>query len=625
MTPQKPRLVDFREYGNSSLGKSLWGMIQAILDPFFKFSALNQCYWDLLDRRKRGGHHIYDDGLAVLGVNYRVNESDLNRIPKEGPVFILANHPFGGIDGLVLGSLIDQVRPDSKLLVNYMLGKIDNMGGRSFYVNPFGGNEAKLANFKGIKDSMRWLKEGNVLGTFPSGTVSHLKWRSWRVTDPEWAENLAPIILKTNATVVPVYFVGRNSNLFQLAGLIHPLLRTLMLPREMIKARRRVVEVRIGNPISSRRLEHFGSPREIMDFLRLRSYILRNREVAEKTFFSKGMRRSSSGKAIIEPQPVKKLEADLADLGEDEVLVNHERFIVYAAKAAKIPHVLLEIGRLRELTFRAVGEGTGEPSDLDKYDSDYYHLFIWNKEEREIVGAYRLGLTDEILPVRGKSGLYTTTLFRFKTGVISSISPAIELGRSFVVQKYQRKPVSLGLLWKGIGQFIVRRPQYATLFGPVSISNDYRSLSKNLMVTYLTEHNQDPILASKIKARNPARSRFFGSLDRRSFKRSVRDIEDVSALISEIERESKGVPVLLRQYLKLNATFLSFNVDPAFNDCLDGLMLVDLRRTASKTMDRYLGVEGARSFREYHRAIADRSAGKNPLDIASATTPDPQE
>ena len=181
------------------------------------------------------------------------------------------------------------------------------------------------------------------------------------------------------------------------------------------------------------------------------------------------------------------------------------------------------------------------------------------------------------------------------------------------MEKYQRKPLSLGLLWKGIGQFITRNPKYCTLFGPVSISNEYRSLSKNLMVTYLTEHNQDPILAAKVKARNPIRSRFFGSLDKGSFKRSVRDIEDVSALISEIEREEKGVPVLLRQYLKLNATFLSFNVDPAFNDSLDGLMLVDLRRTAAKTLNKYMGEDGARIFREYHRAAADQSVGRNPL------------
>lgn len=594
------------------MSQFLFGMLQKLVDPLFKFEAINRCYHELLQLKHADGS-FFDHGLDVLGVKYRVDESHLKRIPVEGPVFVIANHPLGGIDGLILGSLIDRVRPDSKLLVNSMLGRIADMGGRCFYVNPFGGRKAQLENLKGMKDSLRWLREGKVLGTFPSGTVSHLKWRSRQVTDPEWVENLASIIMKTNATVVPVYFDGRNSDIFQLAGLVHPILRTLMLPSEMLKGRGSEIEIRIGNPISARRLKHFGSPREIMDFLRLRTYILKSRELADKTIFNRDRRRSHSGRKIVEAQPVAKLEADIAGLDQDNVLIDHDPFIVYAAKADRIPNILLELGRLREITFRAVGEGTGEPTDLDEYDSDYYHLFIWNRQEREIVGAYRLGLTDEILPAKGKSGLYTTSLFRFRTSVIRSIDPAIELGRSFVVEKYQRKPLSLGLLWKGIGQFIVSNPKYCTLFGPVSISNEYRSLSKNLMVTYLTEHNQDPILASKVKARNPARSRFFGSLDKGSFKRSVRDIEDVSALISEIEREEKGVPVLLRQYLKLNATFLSFNVDPAFNDSLDGLMLVDLRRTASKTLNKYMGAEGARVFCEYHRALADQSIGRNPF------------
>ena len=275
--------------------------------------------------------------------------------------------------------------------------------------------------------------------------------------------------------------------------------------------------------------------------------------------------------------------------------------------------ILLELGRLREITFRKVGEGTGESSDLDRFDTTYRHLFVWNREEREIVGAYRLGLTDEILPADGKKGLYTSTLFRFKTEVIRGLDPAIELGRSFVVEKYQRKPLSLGLLWRGIGRFIVRNPRYCTLFGPVSISREYHGLSKNLMVAYLKENNLDPVLASKVKARNPLRSRNFGSLDRKSFRRSVRDIDDVSALISEIEREERGVPVLLRQYLKLNATLLSFNVDPAFNDSLDGLVLVDLRRTAVKVLRKYMGAEGVDRFLRHHAGGTPGDTVPNPL------------
>ena len=604
MTDSTPRLVDFSEMARRPLARCLLKFLQVVSDPLLHTRRLNKLYLNLLDERRRDpGGSFFNKGLGVLGIRYRVTEEDLQRIPAEGPVFLLANHPYGGVDGLVLGSLLDRVRPDGRLLVNFLLDRIDHMGGRCFYVNPFGGPEAARENLKGIRDSLRWLHQGHALATFPAGTVSHLRWGSRRVTDPAWAENVASLILKTGATVVPVYFGGRNSWLFQLAGLLHPSLRTAMLPREMVRARGRVIDVRIGNPITARRLSHFGSPREMMDFLRLRTYILQSREVADKTVFNPDVRRAGEGKPIVDAQSPAELEKEINELPAAALLTESGNFAVYAARAADMPRTLLELGRLREITFRAVGEGTGEPRDLDKFDSDYWHLFIWNREERELVGAYRLGLTDEILAKRGKSGLYTTTLFRIRSQVIASINPAIELGRSFVVEKYQRRPLSLGLLWKGIGQFIVQRPQYATLFGPVSISNEYRSLSRNLMVAYLREHMLDPEFASKVKARNPARSRSFGSLDRNSFKRSVRDIEDVSALISEIEREERGVPVLLRQYLKLNATLLSFNVDPAFNDSLDGLMLVDLRRTPHRVLEKYMGAEGASRFLAHHRVV----------------------
>ncbi|NDV62564.1 lysophospholipid acyltransferase family protein [Puniceicoccales bacterium CK1056] len=602
MNPSQAKVIDFRELSSNRLVRAFLGCAQWILEPLLRTHKTNVTYRKLLELRKEDpAISFYDHGLEALGVVYDISEKDLSRIPSEGPVFLLANHPYGGVDGLVLGSLLDRIRPDSRLLANSLLDRIDHMGGRCFYVNPFGTPDATRGNFKGLKQTLKWLREGHAMATFPSGTVSHLKWGSKRVTDPLWAENLVPIILKTGATIVPVYFPGRNSDIFQLAGLIHPFLRTLMLPREMVNAAQRRVEVRIGNPISAKRLQHFGNNREVMDFLRLRTYILQNREVAKKTKFTSDARKAHSGEPIVDPQPPELLIQEIESLKKSALLLEHGPFAVYAAQANDIPNILLEIGRLREITFRAVGEGTGTPRDLDKFDDDYWHLFVWNREEYELLGAYRLGLTNEILPVKGKRGLYTSTLFRFKTKLIQSLDPAIELGRSFVVEKYQRKPLSLGLLWKGIGQFVVQHPDHCHLFGPVSISNDYKGLSKNLMVTYLREHALDPVLASKVKARHPTRSRNLGSLDRRSFKRSVRDIEDVSALISEIEREERGVPVLLRQYLKLNATMLSFNVDPAFNDSLDGLILIDLRRTSMKTLERYMGKDGAERFYEHHR------------------------
>jgi putative hemolysin len=605
MHAEQTDLLDFRELSEHPMLRALLGGGQRMAEPLLKTAAVNAAYRRFLEsRRSCPEMNFFDCGLLTLGVRYRLQESDLSRVPASGPLLLLANHPYGGVDGLILGSLLQKARGDGKLLVNALLDRIDHMGGSCFYVNPFGGAEAARQNIRGLRDGMKWLKGGGALATFPAGEVSHIRLRSRQVTDPQWVENIAQLIRRTGATVVPVYFSGHNSRLFQWLGMMHPRLRTALLPREMLRMAGQEIEVRIGNPIAARRMQHFSSDREMMDFIRLRTYILQNRAISEKTTFIKDARKAYGGVAVMVAQDPGMLEEEIADLPPQACLLHQGDYSVYIAKASEIPRVVLELGRLRELTFRAVGEGTGRDRDLDRFDSTYRHLFVWHAQQRCIVGAYRLGLTDEILPAAGKSGLYSATLFRYAPGVLSSLNPAIELGRSFVVEAYQRKPQSLSLLWKGIGRFIVQHPRYKTLFGPVSISKEYESLSKNLMVTYLREHTLDPRLARWVRAKKPPRSRFFGSLDRGSFRRSVRNIEDVSALIAEIETEEKGVPVLLRQYLKLNATMLSFNVDPDFNDCIDGLVLVDLRRTAPKVLAQYMGAEGAQSFVAYHQTSA---------------------
>ncbi|NBD38363.1 MAG: GNAT family N-acetyltransferase [Verrucomicrobia bacterium] len=594
-------IVDFRQLPVPAPWRPLLGGLQRVLNPFLHLEELNRVHGEFLRQRRNSGSNFFDTGLATLGVRYRFVGEDLERIPEKGPVLLLANHPFGGVDGLILGSLLRRRRPDSRLLVNFLLGRIEGMEEESFFVDPFGGETAPQRNLRGLRQSLRWLREGHALATFPSGTVSHLQPRKRAVTDPVWAANLAQLIRRSGATVVPLYFPGRNSHLFQIAGLLHERMRTALLPRELLRLRGQELEVRVGSPISAKRLQRFEDDRELMGFLRLRTYVLRNREQPVAVKGVPALRTKRSGRPVAPAQDPAALASELAQLPPENLLLQQSPFTVYVARAGQVPRCLLEIGRLREITFRAVGEGTGESQDLDRFDRSYHHLLLWHHEERRIVGAYRLGLTDEILPEEGKSGLYSTTLFRFKAGVLRSLSPAIELGRSFVVADYQRRPASLSLLWQGIGHFIARHPRYCTLFGPVSISREYQSLSKNMMVTYLKEHSLDRKLAPMVRAKNPPRSRFFGSLDRGSFQSSVRDIEDVSALIGEIEHGVKGVPVLLRQYLKLNATVLSFNVDPDFNDCLDGLVLVDLRRTLVRTLEKYMGRDGARRFLAFHR------------------------
>lgn len=599
--PAEKRLIDLESALPRDWMKAAWSGFRPLHEPFLKFEETNRAYERLLEFSKKPGT-FFEHGLQTMDVTYEVTDEDRERIPTDGPLITVSNHPFGGIDGVVLGHLLTQVRGDVRIMANHLLGQIEPIKPWLIEVDPFGGEGAVKSNLAPMRQALKWMRGGGCLELFPSGTVSHLHARKRQVTDPQWVPNLGGLIRRSKATVIPVYFEGCNSSLFQALGLIHPRLRTVLLARELMNIRGRCLRLRVGNPISAGRLAKFQSDESMMGFLRLKTYILQNRELQARTSFRFNFRRRPTPhvEPIAPAVEQSLIDDDLRALPEEQALIEQGEFSVYYARAKQIPNILQEIGRLRELTFREVEEGTGLPIDLDQFDRNYIHLFLWNRDAREIVGAYRIGATDEILEKDGSRGLYTTTLFKFKPGVLRGLNPALELGRSFIIPKYQRRYACLSLIWRGIGAYVARNPRYKTLFGPVSISKEYQSLSKNLIMTYLKEHSFDPILANKVKAKKPPRSRYFGRLDRNSFNSSVKDIEDVSALISEIEDKTKGVPVLLRQYLKFSATMLSFNVDPEFNDCIDGLVLVDLSKTNERILRQYMGDEGLKAFYAYH-------------------------
>jgi hypothetical protein len=306
------------------------------------------------------------------------------------------------------------------------------------------------------------------------------------------------------------------------------------------------------------------------------------------------------------PVPAEELTEEVAALPAEQMLVESGQFVVYHARAPQIPRVLLELGRLREMTFREVNEGTGHERDLDEFDPHYNHLLMWDREAKAIVGAYRFALTDEVMKTIGVEGLYTSTLFKYKPGFLELLGPAIELGRSFIVSAYQRKQASLIMIWRGIGQFVVRNPRYKTLFGPVSINPDYQTVSKDLMVQFLRQNRFDDELSSLVKPKRPPRRQRLRGAEVRALLASVRDIDDVSALVSEIETDKKGVPILLRHYLKMNGRLISFNVDPAFGKCLDGLIVVDLTKSDPKLLRAYLTPHGAESFLAFQKAGAQK-------------------
>jgi putative hemolysin len=545
-----------------------------------------------------------DLALNKLSISFSLSDDSLERIPKSGPVVLVANHPFGGIEGLLLIHLLQKVRPDSKILANFLLGRIRELKDHFIFVDPFGSTSSTRKNMQPLRDAIEYLDDGGLIATFPSGTVSHFQWKLRQISDPAWNKNIARIIRRSQASVIPLYFEGYNSPLFQCAGLIHPLLRTALLPRELANKANKKLPIKIGSVIPWDRLKEFQSDDEVIGYLRLRTYILGSSEVDIKALKKKNKKRTATASRKLEPvvpavDPAL-MSREVNALPFEQILLENGDYQVVYAKANQIPFSLREIGRLREITFRNVSEGTGKGIDLDGFDNYYTHLFIWNQAKCEIAGAYRLASVGEVLDQFGLSGLYTSTLFAYKHKLLEQLCPALELGRSFIRPEYQRHYSSLHLLWRGIGTYVHQNPDFKILFGTVSISNEYNSVSRMLIASFLRGNNYLPEFARLIKARNPHRSFPLRGIDSQTASVVVKDLRDVNELLSEIEAKHHSIPVLLKQYLRLGGKLLGFNIDKNFGDVLDGLIYVDLSETDQKILEKYLGKEETVEFLKYH-------------------------
>ena len=539
--------------------------------------------------------------LEEINVRYEIDDDDRFRIPTAGPLVVVANHPFGGLEGIILASLLKSVRSDVKIMANYLLQRFPELHDIFIYVDPFGRNEAVKANIQPLRKAIRWLGNGGVVGIFPAGEVAHLNLYRREVSDPTWNSSVAWLIKKSGAAALPLFFNGANSLLFQLLGLVHPHLRTALLPHEFFNKRRMSITLKVGKVISFEKLGSFASSEEMTAYLRLRTYILKGGLRGAKKKANDPPLLGKPEEQPITPQPnPARIIAEIKHLPADQTLVESGEYAVLYAHAGQVPSLLREIGRLREYTFRRSYEGTGNPIDLDDFDRYFLHLFIWNGKEKEIVGAYRLGQTDNILNQLGKAGLYTSTLFNYKMPFLAQINPALELGRSFVRPEYQKNYLPLLLLWKGIGRFVVNNPKYKFLFGPVSINNAYHTISQQLITATLKINNYLPDLAKLVKPKNPYQANRINGCDFQAF-RVIKDINEVSDLIADIEIMNKGIPILLKQYLKLGGKILGFNKDHNFSDVMDALILVDLTQTPINLLKRYMGKDGMKSFLAYHR------------------------
>lgn len=520
--------------------------------------------------------------LKVLELELEVDPQDLLNVPKEGPVVFVANHPYGAVDGLALVHVLGRIRPDLKVMANFLMQQLEPLKDRFIGVNPFE-QLTSLSSYPGMRQAMAHVKAGHALGIFPAGEVS-----SWRtdlkaVADPRWKTPVIKLTQHLETPVVPVWFDGANSFIFQMLGMIHPNLRTLALPNEMLRMRGKSIRMRIGKPIVPKDIAAFSSTEQLGRYLRAKTYALGSGVQVKRELFSP-LRFPQRPREIADAQPVDRLTKEL-DAIADLKLNSQGEFDLYLAPSGRIPHMLREIGRAREVTFRAVGEGTNKSIDLDEFDLYYDHLFLWDREKKRLVGAYRIGDGARVMARYGKRGFYTYTLFRMDRPMDRVLRRSFELGRSFIAMEYQRQRLPLYMLWRGLLLHITSNPGHRYLIGPVSISGTYSRISRSLIMEFVQQHHYDHEMAQSVRPRNKFRVKQ-DTVDREVLvQASMADLRRMDRLIAEVDPNETAMPVLLKKYLLLNARIIGFNRDPRFNDALDGLMVLDLDKLPAKTVE----------------------------------------
>ena len=572
-----------------------------ILSRLTGLNFLQKKYKNIKSSGRRGKQYI-NYLISILNIRSKVTFKCAGEaVPSTGGTVIMSNHPYGVTDGLLLLQFVLRYRSDVKIMINDAISDISEFDDLVITVNPYGGKTSQKDNVRQMRECHKWIKAGGCLVVFPAGEVSHYQPRKRAICDSKWSAHVARLVQNTEAKVVPVFFSGHNGLFFQMAGLVSPWLRTFLLGRAFINTWGKTISFVVGETISPKAYRKVSNVDELAKFFRLQTYILNSVDyISPAQVKLKPESVTVANDEQICDELIDAIDSDLliAEVGalpEKNHLITSSDLSVYFATAKQIPWLIQEIGRLREETFRSVGEGTGKAFDLDRYDDYYTHLFIWNNKEQELLGAYRVAEVSKIIADQGVTGLYTHSLFKFKSELFSDLSPALELGRSFVRNKYQKSYAPLLMLWKGIATYMARETDCSVLFGPVSISNEYRNETQKMLMDYLRVNNPYPERSKIIKPRNPFKLKNKVGW-RYSELNGIKDVELLSHLVSKLEDDSKGVPILLKQYLKLGGYVLSFNVDESFSDVLDCMIVVDFKKNDFKTLQRYMGSSLATDF-----------------------------
>lgn len=560
--------------------------LRFILNKLSSLHILRGWYDDWLQVPEKDVTCFLDFTLDKIGAQFQaVNIEALESVPKDRPLIVVSNHPLGALEGMLLSRLLLQYRPDLKVLTNELLLQFKEFNDLFIGVDVLNPDKQQM-NAKGMMQASRHLAKGGALLIFPAGTVSVLDMRSWSIQDAPWKHIVGRLALKYKAQCLPVHIEGRNSWSFYLSGLIHKRLRTLLLPRAMLWQRHKKVTARIGQSFDLSDTD-IKKPGAATEYLRLACELLAVEKDSDKQALLKAPRILSAGIAE------QVLDRAFSQLHSYKV-AEQGALQVYNAPYSALGHIAEQLALVRERTFRAVGEGTGLTLDVDRFDADYWHILVWDTQAKQIAGGYRAARVNSILNRRDVTALYSNSLFHYDERFIRELGGAVEVGRSFVTEAYQSDTRALDLLWKGLGAMMLQNPDCHTLFGCVSISSRYSPMLRALLTeSFLAAHGAGENMRTLVRPVKPFRySLKFWTPD------TITALSSMAAINKLLGNSGNAmrVPVLIRHYLALNGKFIDFTVNRGFNQSLDGLILVDLRKAPPRYLRRYLGKSGACEF-----------------------------